>query len=124
MVVSEKSELTLCKKVRPSTREKERATLDPKDSFGSIFADHWALWLVDLEAWEAERIEAWDFIAEEQGRHGVERRLCTLFFAAELGLFFAAERRFFRVSAIAFAGRERQQRREQERARRAGGAKC
>jgi hypothetical protein len=39
----------------------ERATLDSKDSFASIFADHWGLWLVDLDAWQAEPIEGWGF---------------------------------------------------------------
>ena len=39
----------------------ERATLDPADSFGSIFADHWGLWLVDLDAWSAAPIDAWGF---------------------------------------------------------------
>jgi hypothetical protein len=39
----------------------ERAAVDPADSFGSIFADHWGLWLVDLDAWRAEPIEGWGF---------------------------------------------------------------
>jgi hypothetical protein len=39
----------------------ERATLDPGDAFGSIFADNWGLWLVDVEAWRAEPIEGWGF---------------------------------------------------------------
>lgn len=39
----------------------ERATVDPADAFGSIFADHWGLWLVDLDAWRAEPIEGWGF---------------------------------------------------------------
>ncbi len=38
----------------------ERATLDPED-VSSIFADHWGLWLVDLNAWQASPIEAWGF---------------------------------------------------------------
>jgi hypothetical protein len=38
----------------------ERATLDPEDA-SSIFADHWGLWLVDLNAWQAAPIEAWGF---------------------------------------------------------------
>jgi hypothetical protein len=40
---------------------KERATVDPTDTFGSFFADHWGLWLVDLEAWKAKPIEQWGF---------------------------------------------------------------
>jgi hypothetical protein len=39
----------------------ERATPDRADLSGSIFADHWALWLVDVEAWRAEPIEGWGF---------------------------------------------------------------
>lgn len=39
----------------------ERATLDPADSFGSIFGDHWGLWLVDVERWTAAPIEEWGF---------------------------------------------------------------
>jgi hypothetical protein len=39
----------------------ERATVDPQDTFASFFADHWALWLVDIEGWSAERIEVWEF---------------------------------------------------------------
>lgn len=38
----------------------ERATIDPEDT-ASIFTDHWALWLVDLESWSAERIEDWGY---------------------------------------------------------------
>jgi len=44
-----------------SVFHEERATVDPEDTFASFFADHWALWLVDLEAWTAERIEDRDF---------------------------------------------------------------
>jgi hypothetical protein len=39
----------------------ERATLDPNDSFGSIFADHWGMWLVDLDRWTAAPIDEWGF---------------------------------------------------------------
>ncbi|HEX6244292.1 MAG TPA: hypothetical protein VFZ61_25420 [Polyangiales bacterium] len=40
--------------------QQERAKPDKEDSFGTIFADHWALWLVDLEAWSAEPLDAWE----------------------------------------------------------------
>jgi hypothetical protein len=39
----------------------ELATVDPEDIFASFFADHWALWLVDLNEWSAKRIEDRDF---------------------------------------------------------------
>jgi hypothetical protein len=39
----------------------ERATIDATDTFGSIFADNWGLWLVDLDAWKASPIADWGF---------------------------------------------------------------
>jgi hypothetical protein len=39
----------------------ERATIDATDTFGSIFADNWGLWLVDLDAWKASPIADWGY---------------------------------------------------------------
>jgi hypothetical protein len=67
----------------------ERATVDPADTFTSFFADHWALWLVDLEAWSAKRIEDWDFgssnvFINRVGRHTFLHKVAADFSKTEV----------------------------------------